>query len=279
MLSFDASLADDDMLINRQVDIKLRPLFRIAIMDIDTLPQIQKSYFYPTYDKFRNSITGKQLTLTNTPIKYSAAGIDSLKRYAAEEGKRVPALSDFLEAVVEGNQNMFTKSIGTYGKAIEANPKNGYAYINRSTLQAEMVDFVSSIENNIQPVILDEKGTGTSNSSAAAGTKTKVEVTVYNYDQALDDLNKAAKLLPDYAYVYYNMGNIYTLANRMPDAIQSYSKAIEQYPYLADAYFNRGLVQIYLKDTNKGCLDISKSGELGIKEAYTILKKYCIKEK
>jgi hypothetical protein len=38
-------------------------------------------------------------------------------------------------------------------------------------------------------------------------------------------------------------------------------------------------VQIYLKDTNKGCLDISKAGELGIIDAYATLKKYCIKEK
>lgn len=278
MLSFDASNNDDDMLINRQIDIKLRPLFRIAITDIDTLHQVQKSYFYPAYDKFRNSINGKQFTLTNTPTKYSAAAIDSLKQFITEEGIRTPYMADFMTAIVDGNQNMFTKSINSYSKAIAANPKNGYAFINRSTIQAEMVDFVSSIENNIQPMILDEKGTATSNSSQPNG-KSKVEVTIYNYDQALEDLNKAAKLLPDYAYIYYNMGNIYTLANRMPEAIQSYTKAIEQYPYLADAFFNRGLIQIYLKDTSKGCLDISKSGELGIKEAYTILKKYCIKEK
>ena len=29
-----------------------------------------------------------------------------------------------------------------------------------------------------------------------------------------------------------------------------------------------------MKDTRKGCLDISKSGELGIVEAYEVLKRY-----
>ena len=29
-----------------------------------------------------------------------------------------------------------------------------------------------------------------------------------------------------------------------------------------------------MKDTRKGCLDISKAGELGIPEAYEVLKRY-----
>ena len=29
-----------------------------------------------------------------------------------------------------------------------------------------------------------------------------------------------------------------------------------------------------MKDTRKGCIDLSKAGELGIKEAYTVLKRY-----
>jgi hypothetical protein len=30
-----------------------------------------------------------------------------------------------------------------------------------------------------------------------------------------------------------------------------------------------------LKAIDEGCLDLSKSGELGYKEAYEIIKKYC----
>ena len=29
-----------------------------------------------------------------------------------------------------------------------------------------------------------------------------------------------------------------------------------------------------MKDTRKGCLDLSKAGELGITEAYEVLKRY-----
>jgi tetratricopeptide (TPR) repeat protein len=272
MMSFDANFDDNDMLTNNQVDIKLRPLYRIEVTQADTLPQLQNAYFYPAYDKFRNSLRNNlQLTLTNQPQKQTPTALDSLKTLAETLSGKSPAVATMVEAIVESSQNQFSKSASTYGKAIEADPKNGFTYINRATVQAEMIDFSKSIENSMQPTLLDEKG--------PTSSKQKTEVTIYNYDQAIDDLNKAAKLLPSYAYIDYNMGNIYTLSNRMPEAIQSYSKTIEEYPYLADAYYNRGLIQIYLKDTNKGCLDISKAGELGIRDAYATLKKYCIKEK
>ena len=58
-------------------------------------------------------------------------------------------------------------------------------------------------------------------------------------------------------------------------SIDNYTKAIELYPYMGDAYFNRGLVLIYLKDKEKGCIDLSRAGELGVQDAYGVIKKYC----
>ena len=56
-------------------------------------------------------------------------------------------------------------------------------------------------------------------------------------------------------------------------------EAIDQNPNFAEAYYNRGIIQIFMKDTRKGCLDISKAGELGIVEAYEVLKRYAPTEK
>jgi hypothetical protein len=41
------------------------------------------------------------------------------------------------------------------------------------------------------------------------------------------------------------------------------------------AYFARGLAKVALKDTNGGCLDFSKAGELGDNRAYEAIKKIC----
>ena len=35
---------------------------------------------------------------------------------------------------------------------------------------------------------------------------------------------------------------------------------------------------IFLKDKEKGCIDLSKAGELGVEDAYSVIKKYCIEE-
>ena len=48
---------------------------------------------------------------------------------------------------------------------------------------------------------------------------------------------------------------------------------------MADAYFNRGLVLIYLKDKEKGCIDLSTAGELGVADAYGVIGRYCEEEK
>ena len=61
----------------------------------------------------------------------------------------------------------------------------------------------------------------------------------------------------------------------MPEAAVQYTKAIDQNPILEEAYYSRGLVLNYVKDKEKGCLDLSKAGELGICDAYSVIKKYC----
>ena len=96
----------------------------------------------------------------------------------------------------------------------------------------------------------------------------------YSYDEAVADLNKAIKLFPDFAYAYYNRANLQALSGQLPEAFEDYSKAIELNPAFAEAYYNRGVIQIFMKDTRKGCLDLSKAGELGILEAYEVLKRY-----
>ena len=44
---------------------------------------------------------------------------------------------------------------------------------------------------------------------------------------------------------------------------------------MGNAYYNRALVLIFIKDREKGCIDLSRAGELGIKDAYSVINKYC----
>ena len=146
-----------------------------------------------------------------------------------------------------------------------------FYYINRGALQAEMLDFISSMENNVQILTLDNSG------AARARVKERSSMN-YDYAPAIHDMTKASKLMPKFPFTYYNLGNLYCLSSDLPEAINQYTKALEIYPAMAQAYFNRGLVLIYLKDKEKGCIDLSKAGELGVHDAYSVIKKYCIEE-
>ena len=88
----------------------------------------------------------------------------------------------------------------------------------------------------------------------------------------LGDLSDAIQMSPRNTYLYYNRGNLYAQRQDYQRAIEDYTKAISLEERLAEAYFNRGLALIYVKRETEGIADLSKAGELGIYQAYSIIK-------
>ena len=181
-----------------------------------------------------------------------------------------------MRALYENSSKLFNSSLNYYTQAIDkvADEEGveklyeGFYRMNRGVLRAEMIDFISSIENNVQVLSMDDAGT----------TRARVRDQVtrqYDYSEAIDDMKAAQEIVPDIPYVYYNLGNLYCLSSEHINSIENYTRAIELYPYMGEAYFNRGLVLIYLKDKEKGCIDLSRAGELGIQDAYSVINKYC----
>ena len=87
------------------------------------------------------------------------------------------------------------------------------------------------------------------------------------------DYDRVIALLPDFAYAWYNRANMLCVQKDYQSAIGNYSRAIELNPELGEAYFNRGLTYIYLGNEERGVADLSKAGELGIYQAYSIMKR------
>jgi tetratricopeptide (TPR) repeat protein len=57
-------------------------------------------------------------------------------------------------------------------------------------------------------------------------------------------------------------------------AIVDYTKAVEIDSRFAEAYFNRGLARIYTGNGEEGIADLSKAGELGVFQAYNLIKRF-----
>ncbi len=90
----------------------------------------------------------------------------------------------------------------------------------------------------------------------------------------MDDFAAALELSKDNAYLYYNVATAYVRVKDYAKAIDNYNKAISLNPKLAEAYYNRGLAEIQSLKKVAGLKDLSKAGELGIYDAYAIMKKY-----
>ena len=272
LLSFDSKFSGDNFEsisnLRTDNDLRLIPLFKFTLTYADsTLTALRKVYYSPRILDFQRKMDNEYLQLTHGESLISADSLVMLDKLYAEElhSKEASWEGLFLRAITQSQIKQYTNSVNTYSLAIEMNPANPFLYLNRSTTRAEMIDFISSIDNAYQRITIDsDPALRLQNSSSQS----------YDYDEAIEDLNKAIKLYPDFAYAYYNRANLMALSGKLPEAYDDYTKAIELNPQFAEAYYNRGLVQIFMKDTRKGCLDISKAGELGIKQAYEILQKY-----
>ncbi len=274
LLALDADFArnggfEDEMLRHRDVDIKLKPLYRFV------LTESRDHANYALEHRYENKLLDAFLTEAPLPMTVSS------------EPSALPLTSPVLSQPVDdpfyqGLQSVglrqYTTALQQFTDAVEGEGKDAYAayykafyLMNRGALRAEMIAFIASFESNVQTLTMDDKG----------NTRARVREQVtreYDYSEALADMEAAAAVLPAFPYLQFNLGNLYCLSSRFVQAIDSYDKAIRLYPWLGNAYFNRGLVLIYLKDKEKGCIDLSRAGELGVEGSYDVISRYCDQE-
>ena len=280
LISLDADFAkkdfNDELLQHRDIDIRLRPLYKFVVtgQKDDTNYALNRGYENSLIARFK-AVLPVGVDVKNEPVHMSDETMAAVEA-AAYAGGDATAEMLFLRALYEYEGKQFNSSLNYYGQASEKAQEaedvsrmyEVFYRMNRGALRAEMIEFIASIESNVQVLSMDDAGT--------TRARVKDQVTrSYDYTDAVEDMKAAAEIVKDMPYVYYNLGNLYCLSSEHINSIENYTKAIELYPYMGDAYFNRGLVLIYLKDKEKGCIDLSRAGELGVQDAYGVIKKYC----
>ena len=109
------------------------------------------------------------------------------------------------------------------------------------------------------------------NFDASKGVDTQLKVA-----KAMEDFNKAIELNSRNAYIYYDRGNLHAMKKEYTQAADDYTMALKYDPRLAEAYYNRGLARIFSNNRAEGIADLSKSGELGLYDAYSVIKRYSV---
>lgn len=280
LLALDAEFAkkdfDDELLQHRDIDIRLRPLYRFVLtgQKADVAYALERKYENPLVARFETSAP-VGLEIRTKAVALDEAAMKEVEGAAWKTGEP-DGQELFLRGLYDNEQNLFNSAQNYYTEAVATAEKTAgvdglykaFYLMNRGVLRAEMIEFMASIENSVQVLSMDDSG------NTRARVKDQV-VRQYDYSDAIKDMKDAAAVVEDIPYIYYNLGNMYCLSSEHIMSLENYSKAIELYPFMGDAYFNRGLVLIYLKDKEKGCIDLSRAGELGVDDAYGVIKKYC----
>lgn len=248
--------------------IRFHPLFRFTLAAPDTTTIVRPDRYAPQrLAEFRRRIDNPLLALTaqteplcQDTLLCLGAEYETALREHPHDGQLL-----LLYAIQQTLIGQYTSAIDTYTRAIVRTPSDPFLYFNRGATRAAMLDFIAGLDNPYQRISIDTDPANTLHNNRTRS---------YDYTEAIADMTRAIRLLPDFAQAYYNRATLRALSGQLPEAFEDFTRAIELDPLLAEAYYNRGLTQIYMKDTRKGCLDLSKAGELGIESAYEILSRY-----
>ena len=284
LIALDADFAkkdfNDELLQHRDIDIRLKPLYRFVLSADrqDTRYALSREYENPLVDRFVAEAP-VPVAISSADSSVTPAVLESAEQVLYGSGMDADAAwTSFFRAIYETESRQFNSALSYYDKAADSDAKDGmealyraFYLMNRGVLKADMIDFISSIESNVQVLTMDDTG------ATRARVKDRVSQQ-YDYSGAIADMEQAADIVKDLPYIHFDLGNLYCLAGEHISSIDSYTEAIRLFPYMGDAYYNRGLVLIYLKDKEKGCIDLSRAGELGVEEAYSVINRYCEEE-
>ena len=105
----------------------------------------------------------------------------------------------------------------------------------------------------------------------------------YRSTQGVDVRLQGLKVADDFAhaiahdsnnqYLYYDRACLLVGQGKYEKAIDDFTLALQIDPFFAEAYFNRGLAHLDAGHTDQAIADLSKAGELGIYDAYSIIKR------
>ena len=241
---------------NRAVDVAFMPMYELSYLPYKNGVKAYQAYereveafntqAKPAHHVYVTCNTGQ---LSERQSKAYFAMIDSLSAHIAA----VHPIDDtrnllFGRAVAYGLLQNYDAAISDLTVYLQIDSTSSMGYWQRAVCQTMMNNF-----------------------DASKGVDTQLKVA-----KAMEDFNKAIELNSRNAYIYYDRGNLHAMKKEYTQAVDDYTMALKYDPRLAEAYYNRGLARIFSNNRAEGIADLSKSGELGLYDAYSVIKRYSV---
>ena len=272
---------------DRNVQINIEPAFILSYYEREN--QIAEVVYYDrSVEEFNMRmvlswkilLTNREAALTEYQIATHFISIDDI----SAKIERDPRNADYFFG--RGIDFMlvqdFTEAITNFDQAIHINPSYTLAYFNRAVVRYKQMEYnisqTPSTSNDLNTLnFLFERGNNAFSSTSSFTTNDLLnesrDIRLTDYELIKRDYDMVIQQNPAFVYAYYNRGNIRFIQRDYRAAITDYNEAIVRDPEFAEAYFNRGLSHLFLGDVNQGIANLSKAGELGLLNAYSIIKR------
>lgn len=249
---------------NRNVYVELEPLFVLTYYKDESRGDAMSGYNSLVEALNASREGSRQLLLTNKERALSGSEVERHFKHIDEIPKNITDSNDDALARLERTIDYYLvqdveAAMTDVEKAMQAGADTWNAYfirafvryklleVNRLNAASEAQDFVSK-HNSLLPDL--------------------------DYRLVKADLDRVIELQPAFAEAYFNRANVSAKLNDFKSAIVDYTAAIELNDRFAEAYYNRGLAKIYTGNTEGGVADLSQAGELGMYQAYSVIKRF-----
>lgn len=217
-------------------------------------------------------------------------------------------MATFNRATLLDNTGDYKGAIRDYTTVIKEYPKFLLGYEKRAEARRKIGDMAGAMkdeEHVLKEQIAKRYGYSTPTSRMKNKTRKKSEFNIEDYNKMVEDDKEQE---PEYANEYrgkvqnkqndgklimpsQHIYSIYKEAGqekvlemfeqafkdaqdgRINEAISGFDEVIKTNPNMAEAYYDRGLLKLLLDDNISAISDLSKAGEMGIYQAYSIIKK------
>ena len=263
---------DDGRVQNRNMIIDLQPIFMISAFENNSVDYERLQYYSVSIESInRLNNYDPLLTITNKPYNAYRSTFENFVLFFNEKIRIAENSHNFLNRgifhLLTGSYNL---SLSDLNQSINMDDSEALAYFSRGNCRFKMIEHIESLPDfSNQLTIALER---TRQHQPAEPSMSRM---ISDYDLIIEDYNKTLELKPGFFFGYYNKAFINLRLANYSQALEELTRAIELEPEFAEAYFNRGLTKIFLDDIEGGALDLSQAGELGLIEAYSVIKRYC----
>lgn len=256
---------------DRNTSIEQKALYHLTFfiaIDDGGKPISEGTYYSDMLDEYNREENAYRLSMQSGSYSLSSLQIKELEALLSEPEHSGEVRYFIRRGVIHSLLQDYEQAILDYNKALALEPRNSLALWARSIASMRYAEAKAAYEANPPEGLSVTKKVGDSPEYRVGTAKTLGIV-----PSALQDLGQLLMLYPNFAYAYYNRGVLYASSGDRKTAIIDYTKALELNPRLREAYYNRGLLLLAEGQTREGIIDLSKAGELGLYEAYNIIKR------